>query len=103
MMPATGLPSWRSSAARHGTSVNSHDPAERLLGRHPRFLLGTEHLNRLEMLEHRAIQSFVKKKRLPFTSPKNFLNRLTVASASPPPVIAANRRASFHGDLDIIQ
>jgi hypothetical protein len=36
MMPATGLPSWRSSADRRGTSVNSRDPAERLLGRHPR-------------------------------------------------------------------
>lgn len=36
MMPATGLLSWRSSAGGHGTSANSRDPAERLLGRHPR-------------------------------------------------------------------
>lgn len=62
MMPATGLPSWCSSAGRRGTSVNSHDPAERLLGRHPRFLLGAEHLDRLEMLERRAIQSVCEEK-----------------------------------------
>jgi hypothetical protein len=29
----------------------------------------------------------VKKKRLPFTSPENFLNRLTVTLASAPPVV----------------
>jgi len=34
MMPATGLPSWRSSAGSHGTSVNPRDPAEMLLGCH---------------------------------------------------------------------
>ena len=32
MMPATGLLSWRSSAGRHGTSVNSRDPGGEAVG-----------------------------------------------------------------------
>jgi len=36
MMLATALLSWRSSAGGRGTSANSRDLAERLLGRHLR-------------------------------------------------------------------